>query len=56
MTNNLAGVPSIVFGLFGMALFVNKLVLRLDPCRWINFRLIGFTSYHKNYGGSTKSG
>ena len=23
MTNNLAGVPSIVFGLFGMALFVN---------------------------------
>lgn len=25
MTNNLAGVPSIVFGLFGMALFVNKL-------------------------------
>ncbi|KAA9339007.1 phosphate ABC transporter permease PstA [Adhaeribacter soli] len=24
MTNNLAGVPSIVFGLFGMALFVNK--------------------------------
>jgi phosphate transport system permease protein len=27
MTNNLAGVPSIVFGLFGMALFVNKLVL-----------------------------
>jgi phosphate transport system permease protein len=27
MTNNLAGVPSIVFGLFGMALFVNKLGL-----------------------------
>ncbi|MDD3459194.1 MAG: phosphate ABC transporter permease PstA [Weeksellaceae bacterium] len=25
MTNNLASVPSIVFGLFGMALFVNKL-------------------------------
>ena len=25
MTNNLAGVPSIVFGLFGMALFVDKL-------------------------------
>jgi phosphate transport system permease protein len=25
MTNNLAGVPSIVFGLFGMAVFVNKL-------------------------------
>ena len=25
MTNNLAGVPSVVFGLFGMALFVNKL-------------------------------
>ena len=25
MTNNLAGTPSIVFGLFGMALFVNKL-------------------------------
>lgn len=25
MTNTLAGVPSIVFGLFGMALFVNKL-------------------------------
>lgn len=25
MTNNLAGVPSIVFGLFGMALFVNYL-------------------------------
>lgn len=25
MTNNLAGVPSIVFGLFGMALFVNQL-------------------------------
>jgi phosphate transport system permease protein len=25
MTNNLAGVPSIVFGLFGMALFVNHL-------------------------------
>ena len=25
MTNNLGGVPSIVFGLFGMALFVNKL-------------------------------
>lgn len=25
MTNNLAGVPSIVFGLFGMTLFVNKL-------------------------------
>lgn len=25
MTNNLAGVPSIVFGLFGMALFVNSL-------------------------------
>ena len=25
MTNNLAGVPSIIFGLFGMALFVNKL-------------------------------
>src|SRR5436190_12784625 len=24
MTNNLAGVPSIVFGLFGMSLFVNK--------------------------------
>src|SRR6188768_3261346 len=24
MTNNLAGIPSIVFGLFGMALFVNK--------------------------------
>ncbi|MDB5264110.1 MAG: phosphate transporter permease [Adhaeribacter sp.] len=24
MTNNLAGVPSIVFGLFGMALFVNR--------------------------------
>jgi phosphate transport system permease protein len=25
MTNNLAGVPSIVFGLFGMSLFVNQL-------------------------------
>lgn len=25
MTNNLSGVPSVVFGLFGMALFVNKL-------------------------------
>lgn len=25
MTNNLAGVPSIIFGLFGMALFVDKL-------------------------------
>lgn len=25
MTNNLAGVPSIVFGIFGMTLFVNKL-------------------------------
>jgi phosphate transport system permease protein len=25
MTNNLAGIPSIVFGLFGMALFVNEL-------------------------------
>lgn len=25
MTNNLAGIPSIVFGLFGMALFVNML-------------------------------
>ncbi len=25
MTNNLAGIPSIVFGLFGMALFVDKL-------------------------------
>lgn len=25
MTNNLAGIPSIVFGLFGVALFVNKL-------------------------------
>ena len=25
MTNNLAGIPSIVFGLFGMALFVNNL-------------------------------
>jgi len=25
MTNNLAGIPSIVFGLFGMALFVNAL-------------------------------
>ncbi|MEA4937726.1 Phosphate transport system permease protein PstA [bioreactor metagenome] len=25
MTNNLGGIPSIVFGLFGMALFVNKL-------------------------------
>ncbi len=27
MTNNLAGVPSIIFGLFGMALFVNQLGL-----------------------------
>lgn len=25
MTNNLAGVPSVVFGLFGMTLFVNKM-------------------------------
>jgi phosphate transport system permease protein len=25
MTNNLAGIPSIIFGLFGMSLFVNKL-------------------------------
>ncbi len=25
MTNNLAGIPSIVFGLFGMALFVNRM-------------------------------
>jgi phosphate transport system permease protein len=25
MTNNLAGVPSIIFGLFGMALFVNQM-------------------------------
>jgi phosphate transport system permease protein len=25
MTNNLGGIPSIVFGLFGMALFVNRL-------------------------------
>src|SRR5690625_7316870 len=25
MTNNLESIPSIVFGLFGMALFVNKL-------------------------------
>ena len=25
MTNNLAGIPSIVFGLFGLSLFVNKL-------------------------------
>ena len=25
MTNNLAGIPSIVFGLFGMAFFVNRL-------------------------------
>jgi phosphate transport system permease protein len=25
MTNNLAGVPSIIFGLFGMTMFVNKL-------------------------------
>jgi phosphate transport system permease protein len=25
MTNNLSGIPSIVFGLFGMALFVNTL-------------------------------
>lgn len=27
MTNNLAGIPSIVFGLFGMALFVNTMKL-----------------------------
>ena len=26
MTNNLSGVPSVVFGLFGMSLFVNALV------------------------------
>lgn len=25
MTNNLSGVPSVVFGLFGMSLFVNTL-------------------------------
>ena len=25
MTNNLSGVPSVVFGLFGMSLFVNAL-------------------------------
>ena len=29
MTNNLSGIPSIVFGLFGMALFVNYLSLTL---------------------------
>ena len=27
MTNNLSGIPSIVFGLFGMALFVNYMGL-----------------------------
>ena len=30
MTNNLAGIPSIVFGLFGMALFVNHLEFASD--------------------------
>jgi phosphate transport system permease protein len=30
MTNNLAGVPSIVFGLFGMSLFVNKLEFEIS--------------------------
>ena len=31
MTNNLAGIPSIVFGLFGMALFVNKMEFVVKP-------------------------
>lgn len=29
MTNNLSGIPSIVFGLFGMALFVNYMGLAI---------------------------
>jgi phosphate transport system permease protein len=41
MTNNLAGVPSIVFGLFGMSLFVNKLEFEISNfSRWINIRLL----------------
>ena len=35
MTNNLSGVPSVVFGLFGMSLFVVTLG-RLDHCRFIH--------------------
>lgn len=32
MTNNLSGIPSIVFGLFGMALFVNY--MDLETASW----------------------
>ena len=34
MTNNLSGVPSVVFGLFGMSLFVNALG-RFDHSRFV---------------------
>ena len=34
MTNNLAGIPSIVFGLFGMALFVMVVITFLVNPGW----------------------
>jgi ABC-type phosphate transport system permease subunit len=46
MTNNLAGVPSIVFGLFGMSLFVNKLEFGDSILGWINIRVISASSYY----------
>jgi phosphate transport system permease protein len=54
MTNNLAGVPSIVLG-FGMSLFVNKLEFGDSILGWINVRVISASGYHQNNRGIIKA-
>ena len=55
MTNNLSGVPSVVFGLFGMSLFVNALVGRFDHSRFVYAGIDVASPDYPHYGrGSEK--
>ena len=49
----LAGVPSVVFGLFGLAVFVVALQLRHEPsCRVVDACYYGASLYHFHFGRS----
>ena len=55
MTNNLSGIPSIVFGLFGMALFVNYMALVTVFWRVLDVRFTLRTFGYSYYGGGIES-
>ena len=59
MTNNLSGIPSIVFGLFGMALFVKYMgVRRQHPGRFFDVGIalctFGDTHHRRSLEGDSR--